>query len=598
MLYCLLLHPTSFNSPEPMCQTALQLAKKNLKYILIALICGLILVFYIRFDQVALSTDDDVQLNLIASGAFGPHSQYLIYINILYGWFLKLLYTAIPSVNWYLFTGLFLNLCAAVSICFLFCRNLRTLPSVPVTLLCMLFFSKDFFLSTQFTSNVFLYAAAGYCWLLYAFKHGKKAALVPAAFFILLSSMARAAAFLMTMPFIAVALFAHVTLQSGREKDLRQFVGKLLPVFGIFAAAVLLIGVDTVAYERKPDWAYFQKRLEALTEIEDRGSVDYLNHRELYDEAGFPMETVTLITNWLDNDPEVYSLEQLQKMADVKRSYNTISFRLEWRILVEAVHNVFTRFFYGQHWLPWLYIGSIFAWMLLHDKKRLWLVLLQSAVIVVLYYALICYGRLGWHVEIGIWLLALLLPFADRLTDEQTAVLPAGYPAGDRRLHLASVAMISVLMLLCASAVVRNPQGARLVTAPSTVKEAALTHKVLEYICANKNRFYIVSSPLSRGYWGAETVYDLNYTHSDDFENVCWLGGWFSGSPIGFYRAHEAGFSNPLRALFERENTFLIATESEADMIIYYLVANYREDIIYHLVYEVEGYGVWQFRTL
>ena len=570
--------------------------RANLKYIVIGLICCLILLFYIRFDQVALSSDDDVQLNLLASGALGPDSQYLIYINIVYGFFLKFLSHLAPAVNWYLVCSLFSNLCAIVSVCVLICRKMSLPSAVTVSLLCMLFFSPNFLISTQFTTNVFIYAAAGYFWLLYAIKKKKRLAVLPATLFLSLAVCWRAAAFLMTVPFFGAVLLVHV-LQNRKTLPKGKITARMMLPALPFAVALMLVGLDTYAYAKDPGWSYFKERVKALVEIQDRGFVDYLNHTDLYDEAGFPMSTVNLITNWIDNDPEVYSLERLRKMGDVKRTYDPISFRADFNILAETAHQILSRFFFRQVWLPWVYVTGIIAFALRRDRKRLWMVLLSSLLVCGVYYALICYGRLGWHVEIGIWLMAFLLPFEDFFTDDRDADgLPAaGNSSSERYLQRAACALMICLTLLCGIFLVQDPQEHRLAVAPITKREESKSHLALEYVRANKENFYVVCSPLSRGYWGAETVYDLTYANSSDFENTCWLGGWFAGSPLGNYHAHEAGFTNPMRALLERPDTFLVATDDEAEWIYYYLADNYSNQIVFHRVYGGEGFGVFRF---
>lgn len=577
-------------------QKAFHLIQSHLKEVLIALICSLAVVFYVCFDQVALSTDDSVQVNLIASGALGPHSQYLIYMNIVYGWFLKVLYLLIPSVNWYLFCGLFFNLCAVISVCVLVCRSMRLLPALSVTLLCLFFFSKDFFLSTHYTSNVFLYAAAGYFWLLYAILQKKKKAVVPACLFLALSACSRAAAFLMTVPFFAAVLFVALLFHKNILRENKKVLLKEALLFTLpFLAAALLFALDTFAYAKDPAWTYFNNRVKALVEIQDRGLMDYLNHKELYDAAGFPMATVNLVTNWLDNDPEVYSLEQLRKMSDIKRSYNPISFRVDIETLYQTYVTVRERLLSFSYCLPWAFVAGAVLFLLRKDKKRLALVLLNGLLTGGIYYALTCYGRLGWHVEIGIWMMAFMLPFAYLFAESPAAARDASYGVTEKRLYLACAGLLSAAALLLCLAVVRDPKGNRLIKEPPTTEEQAWANEVLTYACSHKEDFYIVASAMGRGYWGAANVYDLNRAHSEDFVNLCWLGGWFAGSPIGNYRAHAAGFTNPVRALFERPETFLIATENEVEWVYYFMLENYRPDLLYQQVDTVAGYGVWKF---
>ena len=56
------------------------------------------LAFGVRYE-----VNDDATLCNIAAGAYGEDSQYLVYINILIGYFLKPFYWVLPGVNWLYF---------------------------------------------------------------------------------------------------------------------------------------------------------------------------------------------------------------------------------------------------------------------------------------------------------------------------------------------------------------------------------------------------------------------------------------------------------------------------------------------------------------
>ena len=70
----------------------------------------------ILLGKLYYSTNDDTIMNMIAAGAYGESSQYLIYNNIIFGYILKVLYTIIPGINWYLWVYLFFNLLSVITI--------------------------------------------------------------------------------------------------------------------------------------------------------------------------------------------------------------------------------------------------------------------------------------------------------------------------------------------------------------------------------------------------------------------------------------------------------------------------------------------------
>ena len=86
--------------------------KRKITLFAICFVCWLVSIL---FGKLAFS-DDDLCLNFIAVGAYGPDSQYMIYSNILFGYFLKILYSIFPMINCYLWFYLIGNL-FAVFIC-------------------------------------------------------------------------------------------------------------------------------------------------------------------------------------------------------------------------------------------------------------------------------------------------------------------------------------------------------------------------------------------------------------------------------------------------------------------------------------------------
>ena len=85
--------------------------KTVLRKLMILMICLTVFFVFNRYGYTFYQTNDDEALNLIAAGAYGTgYSQYLIYINIIAGWFLRICYQLFPSVNWYYSISLALNI--------------------------------------------------------------------------------------------------------------------------------------------------------------------------------------------------------------------------------------------------------------------------------------------------------------------------------------------------------------------------------------------------------------------------------------------------------------------------------------------------------
>jgi len=59
----------------------------------------LILIFALIFFRFVYYENDDQAMNYIAAGAYGSNSEYLVFMNIILGYFLKLLYSISFKIN-------------------------------------------------------------------------------------------------------------------------------------------------------------------------------------------------------------------------------------------------------------------------------------------------------------------------------------------------------------------------------------------------------------------------------------------------------------------------------------------------------------------
>ena len=105
-------------------------------------------------------TGDDYLLNYIANGSYGmAGSSHLVFIRVLYGVLLKVLYTLTTAVNWYLVMLILLLIVSFTVIYSELLRQGRWLALIPAVIMHALV--VPFFLS--FTVIAFLPCAAASC---------------------------------------------------------------------------------------------------------------------------------------------------------------------------------------------------------------------------------------------------------------------------------------------------------------------------------------------------------------------------------------------------------------------------------------------------
>ena len=265
---------------------------------------------YALFEPFTSDTNDDTAMNLIAAGAFGENSQFLVYSNIIYGCILKALSALIPSVNWYLTLQLVFNALAAAFIGFSLAYFIKSHMLIPVLILLHFHVALDHYRSLQFTRNAYLYAICGIVLLTLACissTHRIKLCLI-SLFFLLLSFMTRAESFYLMIPFALLMLFFRM-LNNRRST--------VIPAAFLIAAGVscLTAGIIDDQASRKPqEWAeYFDYHFNGIFPVLDNDTNRWYSFD---DDNGsvLDMTDLMLLNEYHYADFEYYSIENLREI--------------------------------------------------------------------------------------------------------------------------------------------------------------------------------------------------------------------------------------------------------------------------------------------
>lgn len=303
------------------------------KYIYISGICFFFFLPYFFLGPIGSGSADDTAMNLIASGAFGDQSQYLMYNNIIYGNFLKLLYSFVPGVNWYLTMQFLLNFLAVTVIIICVSIQLQRGQAVIAAILLHFYFAFEFYETIQFSQNAYLYAITAFAAFFTGIrvqKHGK-VFYGAGILFLVLSEMIRAKCMLLIVPMGCVFLTAGIILKSRKmvetDADPKR-PDKRMEMQALFAGEkslilFLTIGflicgmnalVDQVFFWKQDPWAGYEK-------YHQEGTVPFLdedwNHEFDLDgisAAGFITEDIYLLYNHHYLDPEYYTLDRLKEL--------------------------------------------------------------------------------------------------------------------------------------------------------------------------------------------------------------------------------------------------------------------------------------------
>lgn len=367
------------------------------------LICLVVWIACICLGNVRYESNDDTILNMIAAGAYGEPSQFILYINIVYGYFLKLLYTVVPAVNWYLWMFLILNFLGVTCISFAFTDELKLPGAILVTVMINALLYDDFYLSVQYTKNATFYGIIGIILLIWLMRNESRnvAWRIISALFIFAGFCIRPLAFVMMLPFALLPLlFLFIRQRSRKSAVITYFV---LP------ALLLIIGfaANYKAYTMKPEWKYFFDWDSIMVEKCDHGNYNFEWDKEEYLASGFTKTDFMLMEFWYWADTEYFTLDKLKLMKEIGSDTRVDTLRVD-PIVFEHTND---RIIKTMRERPHFYVLTALLALAVPLLKTKALVLFACELLLVYaeYYFFICTKRIEWRVECGILISAILI---------------------------------------------------------------------------------------------------------------------------------------------------------------------------------------------
>ncbi len=518
-------------------RSALEFGKRHLIPVLIPLftLLAAACLFGIYYE-----VNDDATLSNIASGAYGPDSHCLIYVNFLLGLLLKPFYAVVPSLNWFVILQLAADVLCLGLLCRLLWERFGAAKGWLIAAALMLCFGLDLFASFQYVKNAGLYLVTGFVLLA---KH--LGTLRPALFggigLIVLGSMVRFDTFY-AIGGLSAALLLWYFFRLNRREKLRAVLCMLLVFALVFGARL----ADHAFYQADPVWRDFTRYNEVRTTISDF-RLQFLDNPALVAEEGYNMNDYWMIERWGYYDPEVFPVEKLQAFAD-KIPRNSIR-RAAWEAAKTGI-----RFLYREPMFLFLGLTAL-GWLLCSDKKSAPAVLGVCAMLGLLLFYLCFKGRLPHRVE---WVLAfgtaVFLLFLCRAKP-----VPC-----KKRIFAAGLGVICAASVFFYAGLWRERR--------SFPVQRPAVNESYNAMSADKQHLYFADILLLDSLAG----YDVFHARPRDyFSNIVVTGGWTSASAFDADTLHRYGFENPYRALASNDPRVLLADFYSTEIKATYLHDHY-----------------------
>lgn len=574
--------------------------KKVYKPLTIIVISLIIWILSVKFGGLHYQDNDDTIMNMIAAGAYGEGSQYLICSGIIIGRLIKALYGIFPGVNCYLWTFLVLNLISVITIATVISDEFDIPGAAITTILVNLFFAKDFYIDLQFSKNAAMYAGAGFFLLLSYLYRGNKSVfrLLVTSFLFLISYSVRKEGFFFLLPFGLVGI-AVVAIPIIREKKNARF---LLPVLIPLFSALLSLGANYYTFALDPDWKEYYDRDMILTDKRDFGNYNLEWNKEEYLEAGFTEWDFTLLDMWYYNDVDNFSLEKIKKMAEIGQSTRIDKIRIEASVFSDTFMIIRDSFKEGPLSAATITIILISAIYCIRRKKYLGLIgilILTGGIFMECYY-LACIRRALWRVEYGSWLAGGLMIIGTVILPDMKSIIGSVNQKlqnikNGNLIKRASLCVISAATVLIAFIW----QGKVLdYSYDNYAYSDSAGYELFQKITKVDDKFFVVSiDDMFGGLCGARNIMEIDRRYAGLFHNVTAAGNYVIPAPNGMYYAHQRGITNVFGSLADRDDMYYIGGGERMGYLLMYLNEKYGPGISVREE-EFDGFTAWKyFRT-
>ena len=294
---------------------------------------GLLLVLLCCFTP-RFETNDDVLMSKFVDGQMGEKSAYIPFINIVLGFFLKLLYTmGGEGLNWYSISMYALMLAAFTAMTWVLLMRFRPLVAWSMAAVILMTVGLNSYLYPCFSKTCAVAVAGGLCLMLYAMGDGmekpKRLPLVLGLVMAVMGFLWRYEEF-----FAVAALMAPVGLvqvlellrKTGGEKPGQRLIRVwryARPFLLLILLVLLLFGLDRFLWTRG-DYAFFTEYNDARSMLVDFSTLpDYEQMQQVYDSLDMDENAVYFLKNWSFYDTEKFSLEKIRAVLDARNSVTT-----------------------------------------------------------------------------------------------------------------------------------------------------------------------------------------------------------------------------------------------------------------------------------
>lgn len=528
----------------------------------------------------SFETNDDIVFAEFGSGLRGVKTPRLVFQNYILGLVYRILYQITGRLPWYTIVQYAVLVAAFSAVTYVFMNRLKGYWGLYLSFILLCVFGYECYIHIQFTKTAGI-AAASAVLLLFHVVTSEKICVWEAAAGILLGLtgfMYREDQFFASSALMAgIGIYFVLTLKKRFPKKEWKRFGLCAGIFGLLLLSVFAAdGTDSLMY-RDPQWQEYQKFNNLRSELLDYGFPDYESNKALYQDLGISREAYELYRTWNFNDPDKFTTEVMEKLAEQKP---------EKILSGKAIHS-FVKRFPGdviRQKAFWVVLLLFVLWLFFGKKRyAAWFGLAgELCMLGGLNFYLYFQGRyLVNRVDVGLWFsvcLTMAWILGDSVKEREEAKERSKGKAGALSVPVISTEKISGKwgLVLCA-AVLLIAQSFwyddwRLTT--REIPKARVSQRaVLETIGTDKEHVYLAKS----GTVSEIVCYGpFDPMPENLLDNLYWFSGWECRTPGIVKEMQEHGITNPYKDMIGNKKVYLI--DDNIQLTLDYIRQNYDQN--------------------
>lgn len=547
------------------------------------LLNAFIVIVCILCRPISEAGDDNVMMS-IASGFFGHPDNHLVFINIIHSTVLQRLTMIIPHVNWYMVIMFSLLMISFTILTYIILDSFSNKVSGVILLAITFTFSIDAYLAYQFTKCAGIFTAVGIFFLVHCVKRKKAASFyLLGILFVLLGSFYRYLMSLVVIFFIfgCLLVFELIEFKGKRSEYNRDHLYKFSILF-ISLIILIASGRSMDIISRNNDgWNPYYHYNSYRGQIRDYYFIEYSENVDFYKSLGLSENDYNNLKIWNISDPDVYTLDRFKAIVnetEQQQNGNSTDFQVSQLVIFLFNAVIKNKYF--------IVVSVLFLFLLYYAQQRK-LYIVRGLVVLLgilsLNAFLFVMGRYGINrVDFCIWFASIVLLFIN------------SYYMSFREIEINTrdtnkfYKFIGCGILVCTAL----RMSVHSIETYEIKRDQNDYFQLLNYVDSHKkNNYFIDASSTHYGYAEAWDSPKFGYDHN----NMIWLGGWLTNSPLVLHQWENRNITNPFKDMCNQPHSYYICRyQSNMDILIEYLRENYDQNISMKTVRNYGAYVIYK----